>query len=388
MNLFTYQKSLEYKKALQVNCKQFDKVDRRTEKNGYISYLYRKLSDEIGDESLQITANRVFSCSRYYEIDYYVDQKVKDVQRTYFCHNRFCDNCQNAYAVQREFKYTPVLDQLSKLFHLYHIVFTVPNCYSDQLLITLDQMQNSFGYINRYLNGNLKIKGIDFLKYGYSGCIRALEITKSKKGDFHPHFHCLFLFRNDLSKFPEWKKHNVNSYSFDNPDVVLHKKKSYGTPQRYFSDFEILLQKIWRLKFDGIKVTRDNLEGIKEGYSVIVDPAKGRYHQVFKYATKGLFKKTDGDLNYRDFVNLHFALQNRRIIQGYGVFFHCDFEEINLDTDKYYNRLVAILRSNEYPIPEIEKLDQILTAQLHAKDITYISRQSMRRIMEDNNDER
>ncbi len=65
-------------------------------------------------------------------------------------------------------------------------------------------------------------------------------------------------------------------------------------PERYFSDFEILLQKVWRLRYEGIKLTQKNIEGIKEGCSVICDNAAGKYKEVFKYATKEIFKESEG----------------------------------------------------------------------------------------------
>ncbi len=366
---------------------QFDKVNRRTKRNGTLAEFYEQLAEDIEErrlswlyrsEALREVADRMRKCCRYFDIEHYCFQSVKDILRTNACKNRFCDNCQNALAIQRERKFAPVLDDLMKLYDVYHIVFTIPNVYAEELKPSVDKMYKQFAYINRLFSGDAKIKGIGFYKYGYVGAVRALEITKNRiEGTFHPHFHCLFVLRKGL-KLNKGKKH-VNRFSFNNPDIKKsHHKKVYGEPERYFSDFEILLQKIWRLRYDGIKLTEKNINSIKEGYSVICENASGKYKEVFKYATKGIFKEGDENAlgGYHDFLPLFQTLHGRRLIQGYKLLNGFDFEDLNQNVDEKYMEIRATLQELEKPIKVFEFRNEI-EEELVKKRYTYISRSAV-----------
>ncbi len=368
---------------------QLDKVSRRIRKNETIAEFYEQLADDVNEnriagrstpEALMETGKRIKSCCQYWSIDYYHLQGVKDMLRTNACKNRFCDNCQNAISIKRERKLAPLLDHLAKRFDIYHIVFTVPNVYADELKPCIDKMYKQFAYINRLFNGDAKIKGISFSKYGYIGGIRALEITKNREENtFHPHLHCLLVLKKGL-KLDSSKKH-INRFSFNNPDVKKsHHKKEYGAPERYFSDFEILLQKVWKLRYDGTKLTKENIEKIHEGYSVIVENAKGHYKEIFKYATKGIFKEGENNAmgNYYDFLSLYYALHGRRLIQGYGVLNGVDFEELNQDADELYKSIQCKLKELEEPKFRCESLNEI---ENNVDKYTYISRSSITELL-------
>ena len=367
---------------------KFGKVSRRIKKNDVIGDYYMQLYEETEVETLLRWADRVKSCCKLWDVDYYRFQGVKDIKRTNLCRSRFCDNCGNAQAIHRENKYAPFLDALARLYDIYHVVFTWPNAAPEELLPSVNNAYKQFAYMTRLFTGNAKIRGISFEGYGLLGAVRALEITKNKyDGTFHPHFHCLFILKKGL-KLDTRRKH-VNSFSFSNPDIKKsHKRREYGAPERYFSDFEILLQKIWYLRFNGIKVTRDSISNLKEGYSVICDNAEGKYHEVFKYATKGIFKETeDGTpLNgYNDFVPLFYTLYRRKLIQGYGLLNKYKFEitlELDAKADEEYNRIIDVLRELESPERVFEYLTEI-QSQLQTKEVTYISRASVAQLMAD-----
>lgn len=364
---------------------KFERVRRRIRRNDIIAGFYDQLFDETGEETLPRIAKNLRDCCQYWDIDYYRLQGVKDILRTNCCKNRFCDNCQNALSIQREKKYAPFLDALRKSFDIYHIVFTIPNPYPEKLSIAVSNMFAQFKYIIRLFTGNAKIKGYDFSKYGFIGCVRALEITKNEKeGTFHPHFHSLFVLRKGL-KLDE-NRYIINRFSFNNPDIKKsHHKRTPGKPERLFSDFEVLLQKIWRLRVDGTRVNCVSIEQLKEGYSVICDNAEGKYKEIFKYATKGIFKNEDENAlqGYADFVPLYQTLYRRKIIQGYGLLNKFKFEEgIALDArqDQAYNEIVQTLKTIEDPVRVYEYLTDI-NANLDRKDITYISRSTIGELM-------
>lgn len=272
-----------------------------------------------------------------------------------------------------------MLDFFAPRYDIYHMVFTVPNVYPEELAPCIDRMYKQIGYIFRLFRGNAKIRGYDFTKYRYLGAVRALEITKGKDGEtFHPHFHCLFILRKEV----KFVGANVNSYSFNNPDVKKsHHKKKKNKPERYFTDFEILIQKIWRLRYDGIRVNAKSIAELKEGYSVICDKRKkGDYKEVFKYALKGIFKKGNITGGYNDFVPLALALKNRRVIQGYGILKDFDFEmsveqdDEEATKDLLYSTVIAELKKTELPYHMVEGLYDILRKAKKNQDIKYISK--------------
>lgn len=367
----------------------FTKINRRTKKNESIADYYLDLYEDtlenldIDSANLLTRSDRVRKCCKYWDIDYYKFQGVKDVLRTNRCGDRFCDCCGSAQAKQREEKYSPFLDELAKKFDIYHIVFTVPNPDIEIVQSTVSNMYKAFSHFMRFFTGNAKVKGVDFLQYGFVGAIRALEITKSKVyGNFHPHFHCLFIFKKGVSSLMGKPRH-VNSYSFNNPDIKrVHKKIEYGSPERFFTDFEILIQKVWRLCVEGEKVNASNIDEMKEGYSAIAENACGKYHEVFKYATKGIFKdREEGCIgNYYDFVAMFYTLYKRHVIQGYGILRAFDFEEpAALEADEKYNQVIATLRELEEPQRIFEFLKQINDniSKQKRKNIVYISRASI-----------
>ncbi len=357
---------------------RLDKIKRRTRNNDLIASYYNRYAQEVGLDRYYKKANRVDSCCSLYDVDVYSLLKIKDVKRTNLCEDRFCDNCQANRAKNREDKFTPILDTLSLVYDLYHVVFTVPNVHGELLKNTLNRMFSKFTYLVRLLCCNVKIKGIDFSKYGFKGVIRALEITRNESDKkLHPHFHCILVCQKGL-KLDKINKYHKNEYSFNNKDNgQKNKPKIY-----YFSDFEILLQKIWRLLIDGVQITKQNIDTLSIGYDVYLNNARGKYHQIFKYATKGLFKNSDSATNcYDEFVYLLEALEKRHIIQGYGIFhgFKLDVPE-EFESDKVYENTICYLRGTEEPVRVYEYFENVLANV--KKGYTYISRSSMKKIFD------
>lgn len=402
------------------NENQFDKIRRRIKNNRELSVFYEWLAEErekivyygLGDDgrlednpTLMNTAKNVRDCCQYWDINYYPLQGVKDLLRTNLCHNRFCDNCQNVMSIQRFRKYAPFLDALAENFYIYHIVFTQPNCKKSDLGRAIDNIFTQIKYIIRLFSGNAKIRGYDFEKYGFFGAIRALEITKNAEdGTFHPHLHTLFVLDKGL-KLDENRKY-INSYSFKNEHAPRSHHK--GKPNRLFSDFEILLQKIWRLRLDGVRVNAKSIAELKIGYSVICDNANGNYKEVFKYATKGLFakkkqeKRKDDEEDfdgfgivesererYEDFKICYDALYGRRIIQGYGklnCFKFAETIEQDAKNDEEYWKMVAKLCEIESAERVYEFFDYICE-ESKRKNVTYVSRKSISEVLAKEEDE-
>lgn len=407
--------TLEEIKERYNNKNQFDKVRRRIKNNKEIAVFYEWLAEEreeivytkMGDTGtlspspiFMNTAKNVRDCCQLWEMNCYRLQGVKDLLRTNLCHNRFCDNCQNVMSLQRSRKFTPFLDALSKNFDIYHMVFTVPNCEKQELGQVIDNLFKQIKYMIRLFSGNAKIKGYDFMNFGFFGAIRALEITKNVEDDtFHPHLHTLFIFKKGL-KLSANRTH-INCYSFSNEHAKRNHHVGKNEQIRKFTDFEILLQKIWRLRCDGVRVNAKNIDNLPVGYSAMCENAGGNYHEVFKYATKGLFKtkkQEDGTdileatenlkVRYEDFKIFRDALHGRRIVQGYANLNSFKFEEsIEQDAknDAAYWKMVADLNAIENAERVYEYFDDICI-EAERKNVTYVSRKAIGEVLasEDN----
>ena len=102
------------------------------------------------------------NCNQLWEVDHYQQQKVKDFKRTNLCKDKFCNNCKNVKQASRLTKFMPIIEELAKDKYLYHMVLTIPNCNGEDLSNKIKSIFKNFYSLNRYLNINLKIKGLDF----------------------------------------------------------------------------------------------------------------------------------------------------------------------------------------------------------------------------------
>lgn len=394
---------LIYDEILQLNKEvreRFEKLERRIRKNEVISGFYEGIyygitqdfdyysadypqAKELNMERdkycrhVRSSRDKVKSCCQWFDVEFYPLQGVKDVTLTFACNNKFCDACQSSIAQRRYEKFAPFIDALQKTYDVAHVVFTVPNCKPKELKAVLDRMYDARKYMLRYLSGVKKIRGIDFEKYGYEGGVIALEVTRNiEDGRYHPHFHCAMVFKKNSGVFARRKY--INSYSFD----CDAKRET-----RFFNDFEILLQKIWRLRFDGVEVNRHNIASLKEGYSVIVE-RRDNFHEVFKYATKGVLKY-DKDVQlvlgqYTDFQYLDYALFRRHLIGSYGMLRGIPLLETvdqSAEGDKRYEEIIAQLKSIEDPIKQRELLESLLEEKDSGNGTKFISRKNVKALI-------
>ena len=337
--------------------------------NYQIAEFYENLYKDSGYDFFINKCRSIDLCCKYWDLDYYRFQSVKDIKRVNLCRDKFCFNCQSMLAIKRQGRFAPQLDLHRKKYKVCHMVVTVPNCQAEELKPLLDKMYKKFPYLMKYFKGQKKVSGINFIKYGYGGAVRGLEVTYNNiTGEYHPHFHCMVLFRSDLDLTQKY----TNSYSFD-----------YGRHVCDFSDIEILIQKIWYLLINDIRVTLNSIENLNEGYSVRLEDSEGYYHECFKYAIKGAFDPSQGACIYKEnvFRVLYEALNGRRMIQGYGLlhnFNDLDGELLDSELVEEYGKLISELRAVEIPEFHVESLDDII--QL-SKTCKYISKSNLKRLL-------
>lgn len=312
--------------------------------NKIIIDYYSKFQNECGmafnPDTLQRATDRIRSCNKFWQLDKYQIQKIKDFKKTNLCHDKFCANCKKVKQAARMSKYIPVLELYKD--KLYHMTLTVPNCSGVDLLSTYKRMAKSFKTLIRYFTGNLIIKGIDFSSWGYEGAVRSLEVTF--KGDsYHPHFHVGLVLNIDV-----FDKKIINTYSYNY-------KSGFAELKRLFSAYEIMIQKIWYLLINNIKVTKKSIFELDVGYSCTIDKfSEEDFAELFKYMTKERDEK-GYILTYENFISLYYGLYRIKQIQGYGCLYKIkddvDLEEL----DKKYKDYIQEIQKRESPEVVYEK---------------------------------
>lgn len=323
------------------------------EYNKVIIKYYKQFADSgsilSSMDLLNRKAERLAFCNKFWQLDKYEQQKIKDFKKTSLCHDKFCSNCKKVKQAARMSKYIPELEKYKD--NLYHLVLTNPNCNGQDLGATVKKMSKCFKKLINFMTGHNKIKGINFNKYHYSGAVRSLEVTFH--GDsYHPHFHVGIVL-----DYKQGKKRIVNTYSYNN-------KNGFKELKRMFSVDEILIQKIWYLLMNDIKVTKENIDNLKEGYSCLLNSfAPGDYAELFKYITKE--NDENGHiLTYDNFVTLYYGLYRVKQIQGYGCLYQID-DNLDLEElDRQYEEYIEEIRKKESPLVTYEEpKDLILDTQ-------------------------
>jgi plasmid rolling circle replication initiator protein Rep len=307
---------------------------------GYYQKFALDSSVAFSKDLLSKKGERLDYCNKYWQLDKYEQQKIKDFKKTNLCHDKFCANCKKVIQAGRMARYIPELEKYKS--KLYHLILTVPNCSGQELNFTYKKMAKAFNMIIRYLDGRLKIKGINFSRFKYEGAVRSLEVTF--KGDsYHPHFHVGIILDFELGR-----KKDINTYSYNNKNGIRELK-------RLFSKEEILIQKIWYLLINDIKVTKSSIDELEEGYSCAIEKFnEDDYAELFKYISKGSDEEGN-TLTYNNFVSLYYGLYRVKQIQGYGCLYRID-DDIDLEElDKQYDEYIQEIRKKESPLVTYEE---------------------------------
>jgi len=291
----------------------------------------------------------ILDCNKLWQLDKYQKQGIKDFKRTNLCKDKFCSNCKKVKQASRMTQFIPVLQKLEEEFDLFHVTLTVPNVEGHdylELIKVIKKMFDSYRKLNHYLLNIKKIKDIDFQKYLYIGSIRSLEVTY-KNDSYHPHLHCIFAMKKGLKLTKKFKN-------------VFSNSKKNG--KRKFSELEILIQKIWKLTNEGVKVTKKNIDDLEVGYSCSIDKVEEEhYFEVFKYMTKSNSDDNEEFMSYDNFKVLYYSLKSVRQIQGYGILYNLK-EDLNLEqeVDYFYNNLINELQKKENPLEVFETPEEVL----------------------------
>lgn len=334
---------------MQIDKEHLSKVHKNLRYNELIGTYYdRFIQEQVTDieiNRLDSKLERLQNCNAYWQIDRYDRQKIKDFIKTNLCRDKFCNNCKKVKQAERMARFMPEINKY-KDYNMSQLVLTVPNCEGADLHETIQKMFKSFGRLIEYFRSYKKIKGLDFTWLGYQGAVRSLEVTYGKT-DYHPHLHVLLIHEGENGQ-----KEHVNCYSFDK----YQKKET-----RKFSDFEILIQKIWYLLNNQIKVTKKEIDNLEVGYSCMMDTfEEDDFLELFKYMTKADGLEDGKIMSYQNFKDLYFGLHSVRQIQGYGCLYRLKDEDMSDIAEERYEEIINDLRKEEEPVTASETVQALL----------------------------
>lgn len=350
--------------SLYLDDKFKEKIQKNNNVNKRIADYYWQMKNEFKDDRFIKKSYDVQNCNKFWTVDLYRLQHVKDFKKTYLCKDKFCANCKKVKQAYRLKKYLPLLAKNDK--DMYFVTFTVPNCRGSDLSAVLKNLNTSFHKLIRYVSCSHALKICNFGKFGYLGAIKSLEITvnRTRKNKYHPHLHCAICFKN----FKQSKPYIINRYSKD-----WSGKKDYF---RKFTNEEVILQKLWFLIYNGVDLKGlDSVNSyvnefgkltLNRGYSVTIDKFKpGQYREIFKYMIKDkVIDKVNVDgsviqdyVSYIEFKDLYFGTKNVRQLEGFGIFRNVKDEKSLVDkqqVENIYNEFICYLKKKEAPV-EIEQ---------------------------------
>lgn len=134
----------------------------------------------------------------------------------FFCRVRHCPVCQWRRSLKWRARLFQALPKIQKDYPTAKFIFltlTVKNC-------PLEELRETVSFLNKGFKRLSQLKVWPGL-----GWIKSLEVTRSKNGEAHPHFHCLLMvnssyFAANYLKHEEWVKLWKRSLRLDYEPVV------------------------------------------------------------------------------------------------------------------------------------------------------------------------
>lgn len=344
------------------------------DQGGVIKYdEYNKIEIPSGDceQTLFNKGERLKSCLDFWQWDMYEKNRILDLQKVNRCKNtRFCPNCKALDISKFIHKFKDIFNEyIGKGYKFYMLTLTVPNCElsGEALEDHIKRLSKSFAKF--------------FVKFGYEdknaldgrytslyGGIRVLEITCDRKKGYHPHYHIVVMLKD--APDPLYMEQTIEG---------KFSKKSKKVKK--LSLIELQFTKIWGMIWYKRKLTKRNIENyvvnpkevFVEYYGEKVDDKvlqvdfreldeKG-LKEVFKYT----FKSADVK-NYEIFKGLEYALQYKRLRQGFGKLYNVKVDVGELEDGEEQALELAIPEDPQQLVTR--EIDELITTYREYKKIS------------------
>ena len=121
----------------------------------------KKIMDYYGryfcnpDRGLMLSFHKIENmekCNKMFLVDRYDQEMVKEIRKTNLCKDKFCSNCKKVKQATRMSRYIPSIEPYRE--YAYHLVLTIPSVVGEDLRSTINDMNNAFRKLVRYLSGD------------------------------------------------------------------------------------------------------------------------------------------------------------------------------------------------------------------------------------------
>lgn len=242
-----------------------EKIDEFNEHKNFALDLQRKLSLIYDKRNLYIPTDynkakseNILNCGSHIEFERFKD--TKNTTRMYganFCKHKLCPMCAWRLHLKNAVKFQRIFKALGK-HNYYHLVLTIKNIpnITKEFILSLREKATKF------------VKKVMQIKDYFLG----FELTISKQGAYHPHYHIIYIKDNDKEFTKKWLQTQwayICNYG-DKYQIVNNAKCNGNTISRELTKYI--------LKFENISPNIKQLQ--------IIDKAlKG----IRKYSSNGIF---------------------------------------------------------------------------------------------------
>lgn len=171
------------------------------------------------------------------------------LKNAWFCRVRHCPVCQWRRSLQWQARLYQALPRLLVDFPTARFIFatfTIRNCRVENLRYTLGQLAQGWKRI------------IELRVWPAVGWIRAVEITRSKDGTAHPHYHCLLMvpetyFAADYLKQREWAELWRQCLRIDYTPIVDVRVIKQGKKRSWLKVNRVSIPQMWSIVTEILK---------------------------------------------------------------------------------------------------------------------------------------
>ena len=249
-----------------------EKIDEFTKHKSFALDLQRKLSLIYDKRNLYTTttynnakSENVLKCGTHIEFERFKD--AKNTTRIYganFCKHKLCPMCAWRLHLKNAVKFQRVFKEIGK-HNYYHLVLTIKNVPN----------------ITREFILKLRQKATLFVKktMGIKDYFLSFEITIDKNGNYHPHYHIIYIKDEGQEFTKKWLQTQwayICNYG-DKYQVVHNARCNGNTISRELTKYI--------LKFEDINPSIKQLQTIDTAL-----------HHVRKYASNGVFLQAQKDV--------------------------------------------------------------------------------------------
>ena len=202
--------------------------------------------------SHQSYADRMSVCSLFLDFKQVPSEdslKLK-LSAAHFCRVRWCPVCQWRRSLMWRAKAAKVLPSILETYPKYRWLFvtlTIKNCQIGELRSTITHMNKSFQRLS------------ELKAFPAEGWLKAVEVTRSKDGTAHPHFHVMMMvkpsyFSTGYLSMEKWKNMWAKSLRIDyEPQIDIKALKDKG------ANFSALLSEVikYQVKESDLVAERD-----------------------------------------------------------------------------------------------------------------------------------